>query len=258
MPRNMDTATLRYKWFSQGEIGPRSIIKLNNDWVVQQAISEHTFQKDHDDHLARRGPSWTAIRLLVEDRSARTKAYMRTYKQLMHGGTEAEPARVRTRQANSSWCPVELKAYRSLPNKRPLIVPRLLGERVTKQDASGWVPDGFLIYIVWEIVPGIQLGDPCGSKVFWTLERAERDLIREKFKEGYMKLYEWGFDPRPGCGQNLVWNAKTSTLYFVGWFLAYEDIEKKEWTPRFWYFWDLVRAPEKRQRHENPDDSWMW
>lgn len=98
---------MRSKWFSQGEIGPRSIINLNKEWVVQQAISEHTFQKDHDDHLARRGPSWTAIRLLVEDRRARTKAYMRIYKQLMHGGTEAEPARVRARQANSSWCPVE-------------------------------------------------------------------------------------------------------------------------------------------------------
>ncbi|RDH35150.1 hypothetical protein BDQ94DRAFT_168823 [Aspergillus welwitschiae] len=94
---------MRSKWFSQGEIDPRSIIKLNKEWVVQQAISEHTFQKDHDDHLARRDPSWTAIRLLVEDRSARTKAYMRIYKQLMHGGTEAEPARKIAHDFEDKW-----------------------------------------------------------------------------------------------------------------------------------------------------------
>ncbi|GKZ18593.1 hypothetical protein AbraIFM66951_007612 [Aspergillus brasiliensis] len=213
---------MRSKWFPQGEIGPGSVIKLKNEWVVREAKSEHTFQEDHDYHLARVGPSWTAIRLLVQKGGTRTKAYMRIYKQIMHGGTEAEPAHVRARQANSSWCPVELKVYRSLPDKRPLIVPRLLEEKVVKQDESGWVPGGFLIYVVWEIVPGVQLGDTSGSKVFWSLQRAERDAIREKFKEGRMKLYDWGFDPHPESGWNLVWHAKTSTLYFVGWFLAYK------------------------------------
>ncbi|PWY73405.1 hypothetical protein BO83DRAFT_445265 [Aspergillus eucalypticola CBS 122712] len=249
---------MRSKWFSQEEIGPGSKIKLNNEWVVQEALSEHTFQHDHDDYLARVGPAWTAIRLLVEKKGSRTKAYMRIYKQIMNGGTEAESARMRARQANTSWCPVELKVYRSLPKKRPLIVPRLLEERVAKQDESGSVPGGFLMYIVWEIVPGIQLGDACGSKVFWTQERSERDAIREKVKEGRMKLYDWGFAPDPGCGQNLVWHAQTSTLYFVGWFLAYEGDEKKPWTPRFWYFWGLTRPAAKSDRSKTPDDTWTW
>ncbi|RAH56787.1 hypothetical protein BO85DRAFT_488961 [Aspergillus piperis CBS 112811] len=249
---------MRSKWFSQEEIGPGSKIKLNNEWVVQEAISEHTLQHDHDDHLARVGPSWTAIRLLVEKKGSRTKAYMRIYKQIMNGGTEAEPARMRARQANTSWCPVELKVYRSLPKKRPLIVPRLLEERVAKQDESGCVPGGFLIYVVWEIVPGILLGDARGPKVFWTLERSERDAIREKFKEGRMKLLGWGFDPTPGSCHNLVWNAETSTLYFVGWFLAYEGVEKKSWTPSSWYFWGLTHPATKSDRSMTPDDTWTW
>ncbi|GKZ30333.1 hypothetical protein AbraIFM66950_008755 [Aspergillus brasiliensis] len=223
-----------------------------------EAKSEHTFQEDHDYHLAKVGPSWTAIRLLVKKRGTRTKAYMRIYKQLMNGGTEAEPAHVRARQANSSWCPVELKVYRSLPNKHPRIVPRLLEEKVVKQDESGWVPGGFLIYVVWEIVPGVQLGDTSGSKVQKTLDRSERDAIREKFKVCRMKFYQWGFDPHPGSGWNLVWHAQTSTLYFVGWFLAYQVIEKKEWTPKFWQWWELTRPPTKKDSLNMPDESWMW
>ncbi|OJZ81913.1 hypothetical protein ASPFODRAFT_37062 [Aspergillus luchuensis CBS 106.47] len=249
---------MRSKWFSQEEIGPGSKIKLINEWVVQEVFSEHTFQHDHDDYLASVGPSWTAIRLLVEKKGSRTKAYMRIYKQIMNGGTEAESARMRARQANTSWCPVELKVYRSLPKKRPLIVPRLLEERVAKQDESGCVPGGFLIYVVWEIVPGIQLGDSSGSNVFWALDRPERDAIREKFKGGRMHLYDWGYYPHPGCGQNLVWHAQTSTLYFVGWFLAYKNDEKKPWTPRFWYFWDLTGPATKSDRSMTPDDTWTW
>ncbi|RAK83593.1 hypothetical protein BO79DRAFT_204325 [Aspergillus costaricaensis CBS 115574] len=249
---------MRSKWFSQEEIGPGSKIKLNNEWVVQEAISEHAFQHDHDDHLARVGPSWTAIRLLVEKKGSRTKAYMRIYKQIMNGGTEAESARMRARQANTSWRPAELRVYQSLPHKRPLIVPRLLEEKVIKQDESGSVPDGFLIYVVYEIVPGVQLGDHRGADVFWALDRPERDLIRERFKEGRMKLYPWGFDPYPGKARNLVWHAPTSTLYFVGWFLAYEGIENKNWTPKFWQGWGLVRPPKGCDGRGTPDETWVW
>ncbi|PYH33789.1 uncharacterized protein BO87DRAFT_309653 [Aspergillus neoniger CBS 115656] len=248
----------RSRWFSQEEIGVGATIQLDHKWVVREMMSEHTYQHDHDDTIAKVAPSWTAVRLRVEDRSTRTSAYMRIYKQIMNGGTEAEPARIRARQADSTWCPVELKVYRSLPGKSPHILPRLVEEKVVKQDESGCVAGGFLIYVVWEIVPGIQLGDSSGSNVFWTLDRPQRDAIRELFKKGRMHLYDWGYYPHPGCGQNLVWHAQTSTLYFVGWFLAYKNDEKKPWTPRFWYFWDLTRPAKKSDRSKIPDETWTW
>ena len=70
--------------------------------------------------------------------------------------------------------------------KQLRITPRLLDTKKDKQDDTGFVPGGLITWLVWEVVPGIRLSDPCGAAAFWALDISERDAIREAFKESIM------------------------------------------------------------------------
>lgn len=54
--------------------------------------------------------------------------------------------------------------------------PRLLGYQRLTQNDSMWLPDGYLVCILMELVPGISLEN------FWELPRSERDQARNAFR----------------------------------------------------------------------------
>ncbi|KAJ9320086.1 hypothetical protein DTO027B5_8855 [Paecilomyces variotii] len=107
-----------------------------------------------------------------------------------------------SRQA-TTYNPPELIAYRDLTEKGSSHTPKLLGYKTDKQDRSGLVPGGFIIWLVWEIVPGLRLGDGNGADPFWALEVYEREQVRLAFLEALPNLHENGWFP-------------TQTLYFIG------------------------------------------
>ena len=80
-----------------------------------------------------------------------------------------------------SWTPYELASLLDLTKKGSNITPKLLVYKTGTQDRSGLVPGGFIIWFVWEIVPGLRLGDSDGAGSFWGLESSERKQIRESF-----------------------------------------------------------------------------
>lgn len=59
--------------------------------------------------------------------------------------------------------------------------PKLFGYKFGTQDRSGLVPGGFIIWLVWEIVPGLRLGYSNGVDSFWGLESFEREQVRLVF-----------------------------------------------------------------------------
>ncbi|OOF98733.1 hypothetical protein ASPCADRAFT_2166 [Aspergillus carbonarius ITEM 5010] len=165
------------RWFARSETEPGTTIPLQQyQWVILQTCNEHEFQTPSEDLRDSPEPSMTCTLLLCKRAGPDhpIQAYMRIYKQIPIAGTEAEPA--------------------------------------NKQDDTGFVPGGLITWLVWEVVPGIRLSDPCGAAAFWALDISERDAIREAFKESIMKLYRWGYYPLHGNGRNLVWDADTSTL----------------------------------------------
>ena len=54
--------------------------------------------------------------------------------------------------------------------------PRLLGYQRLTQNDSMWLPDGYLVCILMELVPGASLEN------FWELPRSERDQARKAFR----------------------------------------------------------------------------
>jgi hypothetical protein len=80
--------------------------------------------------------------------------------------------------------PQELLAYQELTSQNLGFTPKLLGYKTTTQDKTGLVPGGFVIWLVWEMVPGLRLGskDIFGSHAFWDLDDGEREEIRQHFE----------------------------------------------------------------------------
>lgn len=54
-----------------------------------------------------------------------------------------------------------------------------------KQNDEGWVPGGFVVHILMDHAPGIQLDE----RKFWSYSRRVRDRIREAFKAAWMYVF---------------------------------------------------------------------
>lgn len=91
-----------------------------------------------------------------------------------------------SRHISPEFKSIELDAIKALSkdHRTSKFTPALLGYEESQQDRSGPVPGGFLTYIVWVFVHGLQLGDLSGNATtFWQLPRAKRGLIRTAVKE---------------------------------------------------------------------------
>ncbi|GKZ86301.1 hypothetical protein AnigIFM56816_001353 [Aspergillus niger] len=220
------------RWFAQSEVAPGTIIQLRKArWVIREVASEHCFQLNQDDLRDKHDPSLACTRLVCETHGPNgpVQGHMRYYKQIPIEGTEAEPPTTRAEQAES-FCPIELKHLRTLTQKRSTITPRLLDSKEDKQDNTGFVPGGFVTWVVWEVVPGLQLGNDVGSAPFWGLSRDERDAVRQAFKES-------------------IW-------YYVGFLLTCKGDPRAVWSPAKWAGWGLAKPPRGCRDWDKSTEGW--
>ena len=82
---------------------------------------------------------------------------------------------------------MELEAFKRLTEKGCTATPKLLGYRISTQDADDLVPGGYIIFLVWEKVQGESLD----SKYFWSLPYTKRKVIRDNFKKAYKFVTEY-------------------------------------------------------------------
>ncbi|PYI17528.1 hypothetical protein BO99DRAFT_297379, partial [Aspergillus violaceofuscus CBS 115571] len=75
--------------------------------------------------------------------------------------------------------PLEVVAFQQFSRQTVTCTPALLDSKQEQQGDTDHMPGGFIHTIVWNIVPGIRLGDACSEKPFWHLAHEERDLIRD-------------------------------------------------------------------------------
>lgn len=185
-------------WFTEGPmcqtVKPGNIITLSHPtltkWKIHEIVNGFDHQMNKED-VTKDCPSYAAIKLScsrVGDK--RIRAMMRIYLQVPYTDTECHLALDRTAQA-MAYKPDELRAFQLLAKDAAAarFTPRLLAFQESKQDKLGLVRDGFLTYVVWELVPGLRLSDESGDPtLFWDTitERTERDLIRRLFKETFL------------------------------------------------------------------------
>lgn len=182
----------RGSWFGQGPLREvyhvGGVVKLetprHTEWKIDEIVKEEVHEMEQDD-IDDDVQSLAALKVLCHEvGSKRTREMMRIYFQIPWTNTDKEPAGVRTAQA-ATFKPKELLAHQTLSNhpRASLCTPRLLGFGEFKQQSLWAVPGGFETIVVWEVVPGLRLGDHSGPVGFWSLKREERNLIRDEFRK---------------------------------------------------------------------------
>ncbi|KAJ5454738.1 uncharacterized protein N7458_005694 [Penicillium daleae] len=197
-------------WFQKG-IGPGTNITLDRPvplrWKIVQKLSEDDLQLTEGEHL-----SLAVTKILCLPHKL---ALMRCYMQVPYENTEMDVADTGATQA-TTYIPEELLAYQDLTSQELGITPKLLGFKITSQDKSGLVPGGFVVWLAWEMVPGLRLGikDGClwascilGSRCC-RKRRNPATLCGEPPTIGH-------FSDTPALS-SLVWDKDSKTLYFIG------------------------------------------
>jgi hypothetical protein len=213
-----------YGWFPQAKFGQDKPVFFEKPtfsvWLIDKKLSQHNYQEMEWDPGFLSGPPSAEATFRVRQGHG-TKAYMRVYMQVPYPSTELEPREVRREQAGP--CPhLEVNALKCFHQKHATMTPALFGFKEELQGDDDVVPGGFIVYMVFQHVPGIRLANDQGAydpefpkpKFFREFKkRAERDKIRDEFDKNFPKLREMGWVPHGVWADRLVWDSASSKLY---------------------------------------------
>ncbi|KAJ5184510.1 hypothetical protein N7472_009350 [Penicillium cf. griseofulvum] len=185
-------------WFYQGTYqgtDPGTIITLDqpvsSQWKILKKLNERNFQASEEMCRRHNIHSYATAKFLCCDpKRPSRKAFMRIYLQIPVKNTEMQDPKIRSRQAT------QLTANQELTQKDFSNAPKLLGYKVSTQDKSGLVPNGFAIWLAWEMVPGLRLGNKLGNDPYWILPAVEREHVRVAFMKAlpYFIGYFYGIN----------------------------------------------------------------
>lgn len=156
-------------------------------WVITEKLDETAIVITQEDIKFGRGPAYTAGKFLCRraDDPSEKPAFMRIYAQLPKYGTEFSKPTTRAGQAVPTKPIIELLALKRLKKLGCDVVPDLLGFQEKTQGSDGFVPGGFITYVVWEKVPGA----PLDYDEFWEMSDQTRDSIQKKFRDVYSYVH---------------------------------------------------------------------
>ncbi|RJE22201.1 hypothetical protein PHISCL_05449 [Aspergillus sclerotialis] len=102
----------------------------------------------------------------------------------LFAGDEFKSSQVRAKQALPDIrekSQLEIHALEHLTKSKCSSTPAIFAWKHETQGDDGWVPGGYLDYILMERLPGSR-----PNCILGTMERKERDQLREAFKKAWM------------------------------------------------------------------------
>ncbi|KAK2779795.1 hypothetical protein FQN52_002394 [Onygenales sp. PD_12] len=137
----------------------------------------------------------------------------------------------------AGWTRKELHSLTHFNEKKCTAVPKLLNVVSSWQDGPEMpVPNGYLVFIVMEELPGVLLAD------FWSYPLWKRDVIRASFKRSLTELFSFHGRPWDCRLENLIYDEKTDKCYFVD-FEGVDVTEDKQvliFADLYFYLWGLM------------------
>ncbi|KAL2818526.1 hypothetical protein BDW59DRAFT_175147 [Aspergillus cavernicola] len=224
-------------------------------WVLYEKITEGYQTMRQDEVDAGIGNPYATIKFACHDAAGpNQKGIMRIYIQIPITGTIARGPRARAPQAIAQRTHKEGQVLQSLTSKGYKVVPNLLGYQESIQDDEGCVPGGYINYIVWACVPGESIHD----KEFWDRDQKYRDEVRERFRESYEELKEFGWSPTfPHLG-NIIFDEATKALHISGFRFPKCIIDRSPPSTDMLYAgWGLVEPSEDPDWYIN-SNKWKW
>ncbi|KAJ6186565.1 hypothetical protein N7519_007866 [Penicillium mononematosum] len=260
-------------WFPRAKFGPGSTFLFEKPtisaWSIREKQSQHNYQREEWDLEV-----WPINSRGNIPRSA--GPWSNGIYAIPHPSTEFEPREVRRRQA--ALCPHhEVNALKCFHQEHATMTPALLGIREELQGDDDVVPGGYIVYMVFQHVPGFRLADDQGAPVpghplhtfFRKFKPAERAKIRDEFDKNYPKLAELNWSLHEPWADHLVWDPDSSKLWFVdfrkvmeaGWLKRIRSL-RHEQNPhtevdrgpmhRIWKLWGSCHSPSNPKDLDEP------
>ncbi|CAG8425587.1 unnamed protein product [Penicillium salamii] len=189
-------------------------------WRVQEKVSQHTLRPDEpESHTQGSAPSTAEGTFLVQHDESNQVAFMRVYIQVPHCGTEFEDPDDRRVQA--SQCRIyEVKALQKLAQHHANPVPSLLAVKDDIQGEDGYVPGGYVVYLLFEKVSATRIVDarlgPSSimerNGFLQQFPREERNEIRAQFANANAELCQIDIVHWDPGADHLIWDSERSKL----------------------------------------------
>ncbi|KAM5458249.1 hypothetical protein MaudCBS49596_000161 [Microsporum audouinii] len=116
------------------------------------------------------------------------------------------------------------------------VTPKLIDVIPALQPFNCPVPDGYIVFIVMEKVPGVPLSN------FWKYDLAKREKIRAAFRLSMSELYSHRGNPTDPHLGNIIYDEEKNKCWIVdyeGIWVA-KEIEQEEVTESDYIYWGLV------------------
>ncbi|KAJ5200271.1 hypothetical protein N7491_008929 [Penicillium cf. griseofulvum] len=221
-------------------------------WVILEKLNERPYPASINDFKEGMGPAFTAgkyrCRLANADNEEKF-GFMRIYKQIPFEGTYLENADDRRTQACAARKHLEVEAMICLTENRVSAVPRVCGCRIDKQAKDDLVPDGYIVYLVWEEVEGVSLD----YKYFWRLPYTDRQHIRENFKTALSEILKFGYKPCFSTIAKVILNRDTGDVKICGFSGAVRNHADLKFSDHYFGTFSLALTPGKWMRHKSYD-----
>ncbi|CAI7611502.1 unnamed protein product [Penicillium glandicola] len=224
-------------------------------WVLEEKLTEdfqRVIPREFDDSS---GPAFTVFKYLCHSTTdPYKKAFMRIYFQIAITGTEYQRPEVRRQQAAPPRKHPELDVLKDLKQRQCTVVPTLLAYKEGKQADDGIVPDGYITYIVWDMVPWKSLD----QDQFWRPESASfREVIRTKFGNTWEELKRCGWRPTLPSVQNIIYDEDTEKMHIAGFRTPALFDPDEKFTDMTFVLWCLA-IPPRKTGWEKDTTKWAW
>ncbi|KAJ5797130.1 uncharacterized protein N7518_005670 [Penicillium psychrosexuale] len=236
------------------------------EWVIMEKLGEEPCPITPKDSAQGMGPAFTVGKYrcyrLENGYEHGYEAIMHIYKQIPLDGTELHSLEDRKKQATTR-SHVELNALKNFTENRCPFTPKLLGYQINQQGRDDLVPQGYIIYLVFEEGPG----SPLQLEQFWNLRRNDRGLIREKFRVAYMEILGLGFKPlAPDLSKIILHGTgKQAKIKITGFDVAMEIDQEPKWTDYNLLIYRLALPPSRKEKYvptgkdiETDRYGWRW
>ncbi|KAH8804894.1 hypothetical protein F5884DRAFT_430267 [Xylogone sp. PMI_703] len=169
---------------------------------------------------------------------------IKVHMQIPRMGTMSDRVASRAKQARtklSAKARKELEALENLTRQGSQSTPTLVNFTQTTQDNDGWVPGGFILFLLMTKCPGTPI------EKFQLKPDAEREKIRKAFEVAYKDCYRCGVIPADNSHDNLLWDSATETFHFVDfkwWVPASPENQWSDMTARYWCLQDFKKRKD--------------
>ncbi|KNG85974.1 hypothetical protein ANOM_006098 [Aspergillus nomiae NRRL 13137] len=117
------------------------------------------------------------------------------------------------------------------------------------------VPDGYILFILMNYLPGVQLSEA----IFWGLEASEREQIRQAFKLAWLDCIRSGILPALQDIEHVFWDGAANKAYITSFRMSEPAGADIMWRDTEWIAWDMAKPQDKyawyKDKNPHPDMS---